>query len=79
MGTDEKEEPIMITFNKWTHPATGEVRVYVNQLPGAASAKIYLMPGAVRVDGLNSIDFVLGEGDGGELVMTFKRVFELAR
>ena len=32
----------MTTFSKWTHPATGAVRVYVNNLPGARGAKFWL-------------------------------------
>ncbi len=31
----------MATFKSWTHPATGEVRVYITGLAGQASAKVF--------------------------------------
>ncbi len=32
----------MTAFSKWTHPATGQVRVYVNNLPMQGHAKIWI-------------------------------------
>jgi len=32
----------MTTFAKWTHPTTGQVRVYVNNLPMQGHAKIWI-------------------------------------
>lgn len=32
----------MATFAAWTHPKTGEVRIYVNNLPGQRSAKVWI-------------------------------------
>jgi hypothetical protein len=31
----------MTTFSTWTHPATGQVRVYVSNLAGQRGAKIW--------------------------------------
>lgn len=31
----------MTKLNTWTHPTNGQVRVYINNLPGQRSAKLY--------------------------------------
>lgn len=31
----------MISLNTWTHPSTGQVRVYISNLPGARGAKVW--------------------------------------
>lgn len=31
----------MITLSAWTHPTTGQVRVYIGNLPGARGAKVW--------------------------------------
>jgi len=46
----------MTTFSTWTHPATGQVRVYISNLPGQRGAKIWAEQCAV--DAFKS-DFVL--------------------
>lgn len=32
----------MANFSTWTHPATGAVRVYINNLPMQGSAKVWV-------------------------------------
>lgn len=49
----------MSKFSKWVHPKTGEVRVYVSNLPRAGFAKIYLKEGTARADGKHDWDFVV--------------------
>ena len=34
---------IMATFKSWTHPATGETRIYISGLPGQKSAKVFVV------------------------------------
>ena len=46
----------MVTFNTWTHPTTGQVRVYISNLSGQRSCKIWAEQCAV--DAFNS-NFVL--------------------
>lgn len=33
----------MATFKSWTHPATGEVRIYISGLVGQRSAKVFVV------------------------------------
>lgn len=33
----------MATFKSWTHPTTGEVRIYITNLPGQRSAKVFVI------------------------------------
>lgn len=46
----------MTTFSTWTHPSTGQVRVYVSNLPGQRGCKIWAEECAL--DAFKS-DFVL--------------------
>jgi len=34
----------MATFNSWTHPSTGEVRIYISGLVGQKSSKVFVVP-----------------------------------
>lgn len=47
---------IMATFSTWTHPTTGQVRVYISGLAGQRGAKIWAE--ACAVDAFKS-DFVI--------------------
>lgn len=31
-----------VTFTKWSHPSNGSERIYVNNLPGARSTKLWI-------------------------------------
>jgi hypothetical protein len=33
----------MATFKSWTHPSTGEVRIYISGLAGQRSAKVFVV------------------------------------
>lgn len=33
----------MVTFKSWTHPSTGEVRIYITGLAGQKSSKVFVV------------------------------------